>query len=208
MATDTPIVAATSFCRSLRPLRQAYRCSPIVDGGGCRGHTFAFRTTFTNGKKATRPCPCGHLGDRSRACRCSPEAVTRYQARLSGPLLDRIDLRVEVLSVSPQELAAAPDGEASHQIAERVLRARERQLARQGCANAMLNGAALDSHCACATNATQFLQAAAGRLGWSSRSFHRVLRIARTVADLAGSASIEISHIAEAIQLRRALPGA
>jgi magnesium chelatase family protein len=157
---------------------------------------------------AMNPCPCGHLGDRSRACRCSPEAVARYQARLSGPLLDRIDLRVEVLSVSPQELAAAPDGEASHQIAERVLRARERQLARQGCANAMLSGAALDSHCACAANATQFLQAAAGRLGWSSRSFHRVLRIARTVADLAGSASIEISHIAEAIQLRRALPGA
>ncbi|MEY8689392.1 MAG: YifB family Mg chelatase-like AAA ATPase [Leptothrix sp. (in: b-proteobacteria)] len=156
---------------------------------------------------AMNPCPCGHLGDRSRACRCSPEAVARYQARLSGPLLDRIDLRVEVLSVSPQELAAAPDSESSRLVAARVVQARQRQTDRQGCTNMMLNGTALDTHCACAPAATQFLQAAAGRLGWSSRSFHRVLRVARTVADLAGSAAIEVSHIAEAIQLRRALPG-
>ncbi|MEY4754704.1 MAG: hypothetical protein RJA44_2379, partial [Pseudomonadota bacterium] len=156
---------------------------------------------------AMNPCPCGHLGDRSHACRCSPEAVARYQGRLSGPLLDRIDLRVEVLSVSPQELAAAPDGESSSAIAARVAQARALQLERQGCPNALLNGSALDQHTACAEAATQFLQAAASRLGWSSRSFHRVLRVARSVADLAGSARIEVSHIAEAIQLRRALPG-
>ena len=156
---------------------------------------------------AMNPCPCGHLGDRSRACRCSADAVARYQARLSGPLLDRIDLRVEVLSVSPAELAAAPGGPSSAEVAARVALARQRQLRRQGKLNAELDAADIDQHCQPSAAASSFMQAAAARLGWSSRSYHRVLRVARSLADLAGQDGVDVAQVAEAIQLRRALPG-
>lgn len=156
---------------------------------------------------AMNPCPCGMLGSTARPCRCSPEAVQRYQNRLSGPLLDRIDLRVEVLAIPPEELSGAPDGEPSERVAERVAAARARQLARQGTCNADLTAGTLNAHCAAQPTATQFLNAAASRLGWSGRSLHRVLRVARTIADLAAAAQVEVSHVAEAIQLRRALPG-
>jgi magnesium chelatase family protein len=153
-------------------------------------------------------CPCGHLGSPLRACRCSPDVVSRYQARLSGPLLDRIDLQVEVLAVAPERLSAAPDGETTAAIAARVAVAHTVQRARQGLGNAQLAGQALDEHCSLDAAATQFLHTAAARLGWSARSFHRVLRVARTIADLASEAQIASVHLAEAIQLRRALPGA
>jgi magnesium chelatase family protein len=156
---------------------------------------------------AMNPCPCGHLGDRRQACRCTADTIARYQARLSGPLLDRIDLRVEVLAVSPQELAAAPSGPTSAEVAERVALARQRQRQRQGKLNAELGAAELDLHCAPAPAATAFMQNAAQRLGWSSRSYHRVLRVARSLADLTGAERIDVTHVAEAIQLRRALPG-
>ncbi len=156
---------------------------------------------------AMNPCPCGHLGSPLRACRCTPDAVARYRSKLSGPLLDRIDLQVEVPAVEPQALGAAPDGEPSAAVAERVARARDVQLARQGCSNALLSGDALDAHAAPDAAGARFLQSAAARLGWSARSFHRVLRMARSVADLAGAADIETAHLAEAIQWRRVLAG-
>ncbi|MBC7995484.1 MAG: ATP-binding protein, partial [Rhizobacter sp.] len=105
----------------------------------------------------------------------------------------------------PDTLAAAPDGEPSAQIAERVVRARQRAWARQGCSNAQLNSALVDEHCVLDEAGLRFLQAAAARLGWSARSYHRVLRMARTAADLAQSDSIQVSHLAEAIQYRRVL---
>ena len=108
-------------------------------------------------------------------------------------------------AVAPQTLAAAADGEPSAQIAERVVRARERAWSRQGCTNAQLTGALVDEHCALDETSLRFLQAAAARLGWSARSYHRVLRMARTAADLAGAATIQVSHLAEAIQYRRVL---
>lgn len=156
---------------------------------------------------AMNPCPCGHLGSTRQPCRCTPEQVHRYQARISGPLLDRIDLRVEVHAISPEELQAAPDGEASARMAERVSAARQRQQQRQQQLNAHLSGAALDEHAQTDTAARHLLSQAGTRLGWSNRSLHRVLRVARTIADLQASAPIQAAHVAEAIQLRRALPG-
>ncbi len=159
---------------------------------------------------AMNPCPCGQLGNPRLACRCTPDAVARYQGRISGPLLERIDLRVEVPALPPETLAAAPDGESSVTIAQRVAAARGRALARQEVPNAALEGAALDRHGALDAETTRFLHAAATRLGWSPRSYHRVLRVARSIADLAGSEAITTAHLAEAIQYRRGpqlLPG-
>ena len=131
--------------------------------------------------------------------------VARYQGRLSGPLLDRIDIQVEVPAVAPASLATLPQGETSAEVAARVLQARTRQFERQSGLNALLAGDALDAHCALSPAASQFLQTAASRLGWSARSFHRVLRVARTAADLAGESEIGLAQLAEAIQYRRAL---
>lgn len=155
---------------------------------------------------AMNPCPCGHLGNPARTCRCTPDAVLRYQGRISGPLLDRIDLRVEVPAVPPEALAAAPDGEPSAAIARRVAAARAWALSRQGVPNAALAGESLDRHAALGASTRDLLHAAALRLGWSPRSYHRVLRVARSIADLAASEAIGSAHLAEAIQYRR-MPG-
>jgi magnesium chelatase family protein len=157
---------------------------------------------------AMNPCPCGYLGSSLRACRCSPEQVARYQGKLSGPLIDRIDLHVEVGALAANELVNAPPGESTALIRSRVVSARERAQARQGSTNQALEGQAIDTQCALASEAAKFLTLAASRLGWSGRSIHRCLKVARTIADLAGSEPVLISHLAEAVQYRRALKGA
>ena len=157
---------------------------------------------------AMNPCPCGHLGNPLRACRCTPDQVSRYQGRLSGPFLDRLDLQIEVPMVAPSALAAASDGEPSSSVALRVAAARERQLARQGCSNALLPPQLLDQHGLPDKAAMDLLLKAAARLAWSGRSYHRVLRVARSIADLAGSREIGAAQMAEAVQLRRGLGGA
>lgn len=154
------------------------------------------------------PCPCGHAGSRLKACRCTPDAVARYQGRLSGPLLDRIDLQVEVPAVAPDVLAAVADGEPVAAVAERAAVARARAAQRQGCPNAALDSAALDRHVELEAAAADFLRSAATRLGWSGRSQHRALRVARTIADLAGAERIASAHVAEAMQYRRVLAAA
>jgi magnesium chelatase family protein len=154
---------------------------------------------------AMNPCPCGWLGS-GRACRCSPEQVARYQGRISGPLLDRIDLHVEVPALSPSELLDAPPGEATATVQARCIAARTVALARQGDCNHALQGEQIDLHAALGEDAATFLRQAAGRLGWSARSTHRVLKVARTIADLAGSPGVEVLHVAEAVQYRRVLP--
>ncbi len=156
---------------------------------------------------AMNPCPCGYLGSTVRACRCTPDQVARYQGKLSGPLLDRIDLQVEVPALPAQDLLGAVPGEASAQVRVRVLAARERAERRQGQTNQQLEGSALAQHAGLDDAATQFLQKAASRLGWSGRATHRALRVARTIADLAGSERIEVAHLAEAMQYRRGLIG-
>jgi magnesium chelatase family protein len=154
---------------------------------------------------AMNPCPCGHRGSPHRACRCTPDAVARYQGRLSGPLLDRIDLQVEVPAVTPQALSDAPDGEPSATIAARVAGARDRSRQRQAVLNRALEAEALERHCALDDAASSFLRNVSSRLGWSARGHHRVLRIARSIADLAGSQAIALPHLAEAVQYRRVL---
>jgi len=154
---------------------------------------------------AMNPCPCGFAGSKQTACRCTPDQITRYQGKLSGPLLDRIDLHVEVPALPAEELLHAPAGEASRSVRQRVSAAHARAIARQGQANHALQGKDIDTHAALQASAAQFLQAAAARLGWSARSLHRTLKVARTIADLADSRSIEVVHIAEAVQYRRAL---
>ena len=187
---------------ALEALREPLETGRIVISRAARQAEFPARFQLV---AAMNPCPCGHLGSTLHACRCSPDAVARYQGRISGPLLDRIDVQVEVPSVAPETLSAAPDGEPSAVIAERVAAARERAMARQGCVNALLSGDALDAHGALDDAGAGFLRTAAARLGWSARGFHRVLRVARSIADLAGSEAIATPHLAEAIQYRRVL---
>jgi magnesium chelatase family protein len=154
---------------------------------------------------AMNPCPCGFLGHPTKACRDTPDQVARYQGKLSGPLLDRIDLHVEVPALPADDLLHAAAGEPSSAVRERVVVARERAHTRQACANQALTGQALDQHVNAEAAALKFLNNAAARLGWSARSTHRALRVARTIADLAGAEAVGVGHVAEAVQYRRVL---
>jgi magnesium chelatase family protein len=152
---------------------------------------------------AMNPCPCGHCGDRSGRCRCTPERIARYRGRISGPLADRIDLKLEVPAPRESELVAAAAGESSEAIRARVEKARRVQLERQSKPNALLGTREIDRHCATDRDGDQLLRHALARLLLSARAYHRVLRVARTIADLAGAGTIAAEHIAESIQYRR-----
>ena len=154
---------------------------------------------------AMNPCPCGYLGSSLRSCRCSSDQVSRYQGKLSGPLLDRIDLHVEVGALAADELINTPPGENTQAIRVRVAAARERAMQRQGTTNQALDGQAIDDQCRLDDAAAKFLNTAAARLGWSGRSIHRCLKVARTIADLSGSDKVTVTHVAESVQYRRAL---
>jgi magnesium chelatase family protein len=152
---------------------------------------------------AMNPCPCGHCGDRTGRCRCTPERIARYRGRVSGPLADRIDIKLEVPAPREAELVAPAAAENSANVAQRVSAARERQLVRQGKPNALLGPKEIDRLCATDREGDQLLRHALARLLLSARAYHRVLRVGRSIADLAQSAGITAEHIAEAIQYRR-----
>jgi magnesium chelatase family protein len=187
---------------ALEALREPLETGRITIARAARRSEFPARFQLV---AAMNPCPCGWLGS-ARACRCSPEQVARYQGRLSGPLLDRIDLHVEVPALATGELLQSPAGEPSAPVRSRCVAARERALQRQGKTNHALHGVEIDTHAGLAGKASEFLRNASARLGWSARSTHRVLKVARTIADLAGAAQVEVGHVAEAVQYRRALP--
>jgi magnesium chelatase family protein len=154
---------------------------------------------------AMNPCPCGYLGHASGKCRCSPDHVARYQDKISGPLLDRIDMQIQVGSLEQDELMRQSDGESSEAISARVERAFTLQLARQDKTNNLLSTKEIDAYCMPDAAGEKLLRSAMTRLNWSARAYHRVLKVARTIADLAGADRIAQPHIAEAIQYRRAL---
>jgi magnesium chelatase family protein len=149
---------------------------------------------------AMNPCPCGYLGE--ARCRCHEERVARYRSRVSGPLLDRIDMHLEVPRPPPEALAAAPSGEASAAVAERVTAARERQLARAGRLNAALGPREISRDCDAELAARELLSRAAAQLGLSARACHRCLKVARSIADLAGANRLGVAHVSEALSLR------
>ncbi len=152
---------------------------------------------------AMNPCPCGYLGHHNGKCRCTPDQVARYRGKISGPLLDRIDLQIEVAAVPQTDLLKQADGETSAQIRARVEAARQRALARQGKPNALLGVSEIEQWCAPDPEGEALLRQAMTRLSLSARAYHRVLKVARSIADLAGSEAILTPHIAEAVQYRR-----
>jgi magnesium chelatase family protein len=184
--------------RVLEALREPLETGHIRVARAARRAEFPARFQLV---AAMNPCPCGYLGE--ARCRCSSDQVARYRGKLSGPLLDRIDLMIEVPAVAEAELSARSAGETSAQVRDRVVRARAVQIDRQGKANAALAPEEVDRHCLPDCQGAQLLKQAMARLNLSARAYHRVLKVARTVADLASAAHVGGAHVAEAIHYRR-----
>lgn len=185
---------------TLEILRQPMESGQIVISRARRNATYPAHFQLI---AAMNPCPCGHLGNAAMSCSRAPRCAEAYQNKISGPLLDRIDLHVDVDPVNPWEMKIGDDTtETSAQIRARVSAAHARQIARQGCVNARLDGAALDAVVKLSDELTTFLNTAAEKMGMSARGYNRIKRIARTIADLRGAGDIEMSDLAEALSYR------
>ncbi len=185
----------------LEVLREPLESGAIMISRAARQAEFPARFQLV---AAMNPCPCGYYGDPSGRCRCTPDKVNNYRARLSGPLLDRIDMHIEVPPV-PRELLldqTAHGGESSAEVQTRVEAARARQRRRSGGANAALNNKQIEESCRLDQEGRRLLEQAIDRLGFSARAYHRVLKVARTIADLATEETIRTAHLAEAVQYR------
>jgi magnesium chelatase family protein len=188
---------------ALEVLREPLESGRITIARAARSAEFPARFQLV---AAMNPCPCGWAGDPSARCRCTPDAVQRYWSRLSGPLLDRIDLHLAMVRLPPALLRAdAPPGESSAAIRRRVEITRARQLERAGVLNARLDAAGVAATCALDQAGQQLLEQAGERLQLTARSLHRMLRVARTIADLDGAAAIASPHLAEALGYRAPL---
>ncbi len=185
---------------ALEALREPLESGSIAIARAAWHATFPARFQLV---AAMNPCPCGHLGDPSGRCRCTPDQIARYRVKVSGPLLDRIDLRIEVPRPRESEMTEQGESEPSSAVRARVLQARERQLARQGKPNAWLTVRETARHCAIDAQAESLLKQAMARLALSARGYHRVLRVARSIADGQGKERIGPAEIAESIQYRR-----
>ena len=186
----------------LEVLRQPLESGRVTISRAARQADFPARFQLI---AAMNPCPCGYLGHHSGKCHCTLEGVLRYQDRVSGPLLDRIDLQIEVAPVEPDTLWAAANGDSSELIAQRVAVAYERQLARQHKPNQRLSTREIDRYCRLQRGGEQLLRHTMLQLHWSARAYHRVLKVARTIADLAGTEHISNDNLMEAITFRRGL---
>ncbi len=186
----------------LEVLREPLESGEIHISRATRQATFPARFQLV---AAMNPCPCGYLGHNSRPCRCSLESIERYRSKISGPLLDRIDLMIEVPSLPQQDLLTDQAGESSAEVLTRVLAARARQYARQGKINAALSVSELDSVAQVSAEAKAVLGELLDKLALSARSFHRILRVARTLADLSGQETVGRAEVMRAVGFRRAL---
>jgi len=184
----------------LEVLREPLESGTITISRAARQSEFPARFQLV---AAMNPCPCGYLGHASGRCSCTADQVQRYRNRISGPLLDRIDMHLEVPHVSMEQLQVQRRGEDSETVRQRVMRARQWQTQRQGCCNAELRQAQIEKFCALTEADTQLLHQAINKLGLSTRAYHRIIKLARSIADLAGSESIETGHLTEAIGYRR-----
>ncbi len=187
--------------RVLEVLREPLESGSITISRAARQAEFPARFQLV---AAMNPCPCGYLGDPNGRCHCTTEQVSRYRARISGPLLDRIDMHVEVPPVPRELLRGVVDENmtASAEVRRRVEDTRTIQLVRNRCLNHRLNGKQLEAVCTLDDEGSRLLDQAMVRLGLSARAYHRILRLARTIADLAGSKAIASAHVAEAVQYR------
>ena len=192
----------TEFQRKdLEVLREPLESGRITISRAARQTEFPARFLLI---AAMNPCPCGYLGHPSGKCHCAPDQISRYRGKISGPLLDRIDMQIEVPAIPQEELLRQrPSGEKSSVIRERVETAYQRQLDRQGKPNGRLSGKEIDRFCAVDETCENLLKQAINRLNLSARAYHRILKLARTIADLTGVDTISHQHIAEAIQYRR-----
>jgi magnesium chelatase family protein len=185
--------------RALEVLRQPLEEGSVRIARAARTASFPARFMLIG---AMNPCPCGYAGDPVRACRCTPSQVSRYATRLSGPLRDRLDLTVTVAAVPAHDLQSEELAEPSAVIRGRVVAARERQLRRAGVLNARLHGRALRGRGTLASEARPLVSQALTRLSLSARAYDRVLRVARTIADIDGADQTLARHVAEALQFR------
>ncbi|MGB3635068.1 MAG: ATP-binding protein, partial [Rubrobacteraceae bacterium] len=186
--------------QTLEVLRQPLEDGHVTISRVAATLSYPARTTLVC---SMNPCPCGYAGDHRRTCSCSAGQIERYQGRISGPLLDRLDLFVDVPRLTREELRSEKPVEPSKAIRERVLSAREVQSSRQGMPNSALAGRALREICRLRGDTETLFSQAIDRMGLSGRAHDRVLRVGRTVADLSGKEEICVEHIAEALNYRR-----